>query len=189
MNFMPTEIAGDIVTLRQVRPEYAPAVWEYTRNNIEYFTKWQNSTWKDENDIRDYFQELNSDTEHRECYYAIFLGDKIIGTINCWDFSPWRMACQLGYDLSPDYSGHGYMTIAVKMLVDALIKAGMVRIKIECATDNVPSMNLAKSTGFVCEGIMKKDVFMKSVMRFCDTAVFAIVNDENADKLIQTRQI
>lgn len=34
---------------------------------------------------------------------------------------------------------------------------------------------------------MKKDVFMKSVNRFCDTAVFAIVDEDNAVKLENSR--
>lgn len=96
------------------------------------------------------------------------------------------MACQLGYEINPEYAGHGYMTESVKLLVKKLIRAGFVRIKIECATDNIPSMKLAQEAAFI-EGIMKKDVFMKSVNHFCDTAFFAIVAGDNAVKLEKSR--
>ena len=187
MNILPDYIKGERVQLRRSLPLHAGAVWQYVKDNQDFFMKWQNSCWKSEKEIFDYFTELNSDKNHKDFYYTVFLGDIIIGTVNCWDISTWRMACQLGYEINPEYAGRGYMTEAVKLLVTELISAGFVRIKIECATENIPSMKLAQKTGFVCEGIMKKDVFMKSVKRFCDTAVFAIVDEDNATRLEKNR--
>ena len=176
MNILPDYIKGERVQLRRSLPSHASAVWQYIKDNQDFFMKWQNSCWKSEKDIFDYFTELNSDKNHKDFYYTIFLGDIIIGTVNCWDISTWRMACQLGYEINPEYAGHGYATESVKLLVKGLIKAGFVRIKIECATENVPSMNLAQKTGFVCEGIMKKDVFLwqgrTMSERFCRCHVF-----------------
>lgn len=187
MNILPDYIKGEQVQLRRSLSSHASAVWQYVKDNQDFFMKWQNSCWKSEKEIFDYFTELNSDKNHKDFYYTVFLGDRIIGTVNCWDVSTWRMACQLGYEINPEYAGRGYMTEAVKLLVTELIRAGFVRIKIECATENIPSMKLAGKVGFVCEGIMKKDVFMKSVKRFCDTAVFAIVDEDNATRLEKNR--
>lgn len=187
MNILPDYIKGERVQLRRSLSSHASAVWQYVKDNQDFFMKWQNSCWKSEKEIFDYFTELNSDKNRKDFYYTIFLGDRIIGTVNCWDVSTWRMACQLGYEINPEYAEHSYMTEAVKLLVTELIRAGFVRIKIECATENIPSMKLAEKVGFVCEGIMKKDVFMKSVNHFCDTAVFAIVNEDNAVKLEKNR--
>lgn len=184
---LPDCIKGEQLQLQRSLPSHASAVWQYVKDNQDFFMKWQNTCWKNEKEIADYFTELNSDKDAKDIYYTIFLGDKIIGTINCWDISTWRMACQLGYEINPEYAGKGYMTEAVDLLVKELISAGFVRIKIECATENIASMKLAEKAGFICEGIMKKDVFIKSLNRFCDTAVFAIVNEDNATKLEKNR--
>lgn len=187
MNMLPDYIKGERVLLQRSLPSHASAIWQYVKDNQDFFMKWQNSCWKNEKEIFDYFTKLNSDKDSKDFYYSIFLGDRIIGTVNCWDVSMWRMACQLGYEINPEYAGHGYMTEAIKLLVTELISAGFVRIKIECATENIASMKLAEKAGFICEGIMKKDVFIKSVNRFCDTAVFAIVDESNATKLEKSR--
>ena len=187
MNMLSDYINGERVHLRRSLPSHASAIWQYVKDNQDFFMKWQNSCWKNEKEIFDYFTKLNSDKDSKDFYYSIFLGDRIIGTVNCWDISMWRMACQLGYEINPEYAGHGYMNEAVKLLVTELISAGFVRIKIECATENIASIRLTEKAGFVCEGIMKKDVFMKSINRFCDTAVFAIVDEDNAVKLENSR--
>ena len=187
MNMLSDYINGERVHLRRSLPSHASAIWQYVKDNQDFFMKWQNSCWKNEKEIVDYFTKLNSDKDSKDFYYSIFLGDRIIGTVNCWDISMWRMACQLGYEINPEYAGHGYMTEAIKLLVTELISAGFVRIKIECATENIASIRLTEKAGFVCEGIMKKDVFMKSINRFCDTAVFAIVDEDNATKLEKSR--
>ena len=187
MNMLSDYINGERVHLRRSLPSHASAIWQYVKDNQDFFMKWQNSCWKNEKEIFDYFTKLNSDKDSKDFYYSIFLGDRIIGTVNCWDISMWRMACQLGYEINPEYAGHGYMTEAIKLLVTELISAGFVRIKIECATENIASIRLTEKAGFVCEGIMKKDVFMKSINRFCDTAVFAIVDEDNAVKLENSR--
>lgn len=188
MNMLSDYINGERVHLRRSLPSHASAIWQYVKDNQDFFMKWQNSCWKNEKEIFDYFTKLNSDKDSKDFYYSIFLGDRIIGTVNCWDVSMWRMACQLGYEINPEYAGHGYMTEAIKLLVTELISAGFVRIKIECATENIASIRLTEKAGFVCEGIMKKDVFMKSINRFCDTAVFAIVDEDNAANLEESRK-
>ena len=188
MNVLPDYIKGERVLLQRSLPSHASAIWKYVKDNQDFFMKWQNSCWKNEKEIFDYFTKLNSDKDSKDFYYSIFLGDRIIGTVNCWDVSMWRMACQLGYEINPEYAGHGYMTEAIKLLVTELISAGFVRIKIECATENIASIRLTEKAGFVCEGIMKKDVFMKSINRFCDTAVFAIVDEDNAANLEESRK-
>ena len=188
MNMLSDYINGERVHLRRSLPSHASAIWQYVKDNQDFFMKWQNSCWKNEKEIFDYFTKLNSDKDSKDFYYSIFLGDRIIGTVNCWDISMWRMACQLGYEINPEYAGHGYMTEAIKLLVTELISAGFVRIKIECATENIASIRLTEKAGFVCEGIMKKDVFMKSINRFCDTAVFAIVDEDNAANLEESRK-
>ncbi len=188
MNMLSDYINGERVHLRRSLPSHASAIWQYVKDNQDFFMKWQNSCWKNEKEIFDYFTKLNSNKDSKDFYYSIFLGDRIIGTVNCWDVSMWRMACQLGYEINPEYAGHGYMTEAIKLLVTELISAGFVRIKIECATENIASIRLTEKAGFVCEGIMKKDVFMKSINRFCDTAVFAIVDEDNAANLEESRK-
>lgn len=107
MNMLSDYINGERVHLQRSLPSHASAIWQYVKDNQDFFMKWQNSCWKNEKEIFDYFTKLNSNKDSKDFYYSIFLGDRIIGTVNCWDVSMWRMACQLGYEINPEYAGHG----------------------------------------------------------------------------------
>ena len=61
MNILPDYIKGERVQLCRSLPSHASAVWQYVKDNQDFFMKWQNSCWKSEKEIFDYFTELNSD--------------------------------------------------------------------------------------------------------------------------------
>ncbi len=188
MTFLPESITYGSITLMRAVPDDATAIWAYGKDNLDYFTKHQNSWWRDEADIRQYFTEIANDENATTAYYIIRDGDTIVGTLNVWNFSRWRMACELGYDIAPQYSGRGYATRAVKLMTGALINANIVRIVIQASTLNTASIKVPQSAGFAQEGTLHNDVFLKSLNCFSDTAVFAIVDENNATKLMQSRQ-
>jgi RimJ/RimL family protein N-acetyltransferase len=175
-------MTGPRIILRPTNTDDAAAIYDYTKKYSNEFLKWENSVWRSAEEIREFVSKQKS-----VAHFVICLDNIIIGTINVWDFSEYRMACQLGWGLNPEYTGHGYMTEAINLLIPELWKNGIVRIKIETLSDNTKSVNLAKRCGFLLEGTLKKDVFIKSRGKFGDTATLAMVNDENAGKLEKER--
>lgn len=59
---------------------------------------------------------------------------------------------ELGYVLSKDYRGRGYMSEAVKAVCEDVFKDGSVRaVTLEVLPDNGPSQGVARKCGFVLE--------------------------------------
>ena len=78
--------------------------------------------------------------------------DKVVGTISVsedLDMSN-RLQTILGYLISPDYEGRGYMSEAVKALCVHLFSTTRIpRIMVEIRPDNLPSQGVARKCGFV----------------------------------------
>lgn len=171
-------MTGKRIVVRATTPDDAPAIYAYTVKHRNEYLKWENSVWRDEQEIRDFVSQRKS-----LAHYVICLNDIVIGTINVWDFSEKRMCCQLGWELNQDYVGHGYMTEALNLLIPELFRNGMIRIKVETRAENQRSINLAQRNGFIMEGVAKKEAFNRAQNKFVDTAMLAITNDANAKKL------
>ena len=77
MNTLPDYIKGERVQLCRSLPSHASAVWQFVKDNQDFFMKWQNSCRTSEKEIFDYFTELNSDKDSKDFYYTIFLDDRI----------------------------------------------------------------------------------------------------------------
>lgn len=65
---------------------------------------------------------------------------------------------EIGYWLRKSAEGHGYMTEAVRLVVDYLFgELQAQRIEIQCDERNTHSANVARRLGFVQEGRMRND--------------------------------
>ncbi|HEX8228288.1 MAG TPA: GNAT family N-acetyltransferase [Chloroflexia bacterium] len=65
---------------------------------------------------------------------------------------------EIGYWLRKSAEGHGYMTEAVRLVVDYLFgELGAQRVEILCDERNEHSANVARRLGFVQEGLMRND--------------------------------
>jgi len=83
-----------------------------------------------------------------------------IGTcgFHCWDKSNGR--CDIGYDLHPDFWGNGYMSEAMKVILNfAENKMDIKQINACIYTENHKSIRLIEKHGFVHHGQMKDEVF------------------------------
>ena len=81
-------------------------------------------------------------------------------------------ACELGYWLKREATGHGYMTEGARAAVDfAFGRMGVHRIRCAASTDNYPSLQVILRLGFRFEGIARQAELVGS--RWLDHAVFA----------------
>jgi ribosomal-protein-alanine N-acetyltransferase len=82
--------------------------------------------------------------------------DSIIGTIGFNNFTKKHRA-NLGYELHPDFWGNGYLTEALKAVVDfGFREIDINRIEAEVMQGNIASERLLTKIGFTREGILRQ---------------------------------
>jgi ribosomal-protein-alanine N-acetyltransferase len=104
---------------------------------------------------------------------------RIIGTC---DFVGWdtnHHKAEIGYALSRDYWGQGYMTECVKKIIEfGFEKMDLVRIEARCILANTGSARVMEKSGMEFEGIYRKQVFIKG--KFEDLKMYSIINENSA---------
>ncbi len=92
---------------------------------------------------------------------------KMIGTCGYASFDYSQKQCEIGYVLSPYYRQKGYMTEAVKAVVDLSFNTlNLSKIVLRIISENQPSINLAKRLGFEYE--YSASMIIKDIDRVVD---------------------
>lgn len=104
-------------------------------------------------------------------------GGTVIGTIWHRKAVPYFNAREIGYTLSNEYRGRGFVTEAVRLLVRYLFDSTLVnRLEIRMDTRNEASEKVAIKSGFQKEGISRGANFVRG--QHVDMNVYAILRDE-----------
>lgn len=91
-------------------------------------------------------------------------------------------SCWIGYFLDKEHNGKGYMTEAVKLVVDyAFETLGLHRLEAGVMPHNIGSIKVLLKAGFHKEGIAKKNVNING--RWEDHQTLAIVKEEQTDQV------
>ncbi len=99
---------------------------------------------------------------------------KLIGTCGfaSWDCTHAR--AEIGYVLSRQYWGQGYMTEAVKAVISFGFHVMMLnRIQATCMVDNLASARVMQKAGMNYEGTLREYAFFKD--RYCDLKFYATI--------------
>ncbi len=81
----------------------------------------------------------------------------------------------IGYSLDQAYNGKGYMTEALKLMVDyGFNELKLHRIEAEVMPHNIGSIKILEKTGFYKEGIARQNVMING--KWEDHQVLAIIN-------------
>lgn len=104
--------------------------------------------------------------------------DELIGSCGFfkWEHDPHRRA-EIGYDLHPAYWRQGIMTEALKAIIDyGFDKMALNRVTLLAFSFNKPSVALAKSLGFVREGVFRENSYHRG--EFLDDELFALLRSD-----------
>lgn len=103
---------------------------------------------------------------------------RIIGVSNLRNIIRGAMlGCHLGYALSPDAVGHGYMTEAVKRTVRiAFEELALHRVEANVIPRNVKSLAVLERAGFSPEGLSPR--YLRIAGAWEDHMRFAVINEE-----------
>ena len=127
--------------------------------------------------FRAYVERNESDTN--KCFVICRATDeKIVGLINLSQI--FRKAFQnayLGYSLGVRYTGKGYMTEAVNLMLRFAFKdLKLHRVEANVQPENLPSIAVLKRCGFTNEGFSRK--YLKIAGKWRDHERFAIIRED-----------
>ncbi|MFX0117299.1 MAG: GNAT family N-acetyltransferase [Candidatus Hodarchaeota archaeon] len=102
---------------------------------------------------------------------------ELIGTICYVNWSRNNRSAEIGYSLSPDYWGRGYMVEALQPLIQFGFE-GMNLNRLEATTniENNQSQRLLQRLGFKKEGVLRQKYYFNG--RFSDEMIFSLLRDE-----------
>jgi ribosomal-protein-alanine N-acetyltransferase len=110
--------------------------------------------------------------------------DRLIGTCG---FNEWLKISRrgtLGYDLTPSHWNHGYMTEALRAVMDYGFKEmNLNRLEAYVMSGNLGSIQLLRKLGFQLEGVLRQRGFWKGA--FHDLQLFASLRE---DAMVQGKE-
>lgn len=177
------QLIGEKIHLRPLEVEDAQEMLALQLSNKEFFEKYS-CTRTDKFYTLDYHRESiensKAQMEKDEKYsFGIFLNDtnKLIGSIALSEVLRGPLqSCFIGYTLDKPHNGKGYMTEAVRLLVDFGFKElALHRIEAGVMPHNLGSIRVLEKAGFHKEGIARKNVEING--KWEDHQVLAKINE------------
>ena len=114
--------------------------------------------------------------------YAYLIREKktlsLLGVIDLMDYHEKHQSAEIGYWLSDDAVGYGYMTEAVKSLEATAFNKGLNRIMIRTDRQNIRSDNIPKRCGYFLEGMFRADRWDEKHQRFADIHIWSKLKSE-----------
>lgn len=102
---------------------------------------------------------------------------KLVGTIDFVTIQERHRKAEIGYVLSEDCWGKGYMTEATRRIIAfGFEELQLERIQARCFVENEGSARVMEKVGMSFEGIMRNAMFAKG--KFQDLKMYAIVSDD-----------
>ena len=103
------------------------------------------------------------------------LGTALIGTVASYEKRQGNVT-EIGYILSREYWGRGYVTEAVTALIDLLFSEGQRRVFADTDPDNAPSIAVLQRLGFTLEATLRAEWETHIGVR--DSLIWGMLEDE-----------
>ena len=166
--------------LQLVGEDDAGELFTVVDSNREYLREWL--PWLDatnsfEDEIAFISNSLEEYQKREGVFYTIRLEGRIIGTISL-NWIDWgNKAAGVGYWLSKNQTGNGYVTKScIRLMEHCFDDLSLHRFVLEAAVDNIPSCEIAERIGMRLEGITKDREWLYD--HYVDAKLFAITKPE-----------
>ena len=173
---MTPEIKTDkpSLLLRLLKEDDAEELSLRVDQNRDHLRQWM--PWLDEIDTLNFIRSsLESATAGTQYSYALLLGSELVGAVAFNSIEKMNRCATMGYWLAKSKMGNGYMTAAVKALIEeGFQQLELNRIQARVATGNYPSQAVCERLGLKKEGVLRQaewlydhyvDLVMNSVLR------------------------
>ena len=171
-------------TERLILREFEESDWEAVHDyasdlEVVRYMEWGPNT---EEESKNYIQVVISHQQEqpRRTYsFALILKAEksLIGCCSIHISDPANGEGWIGYVLNRRYWNYGYMTEAVKRVVDfGFSQLELHKIIATCGPDNVASARVLEKSGMQREGYLREDKYVKG--KWCDSLLHAILESE-----------
>ncbi|MFE6286763.1 GNAT family N-acetyltransferase [Streptomyces sp. NPDC057877] len=93
----------------------------------------------------------------RGSIHGVWLDGKLVGGVLFVSFDATTGNCEIGCWLEPSAAGRGLITRASRVLIDwAFDERGLHRVEWHAASENTPSINVARRLGMTREGVLRQ---------------------------------
>ncbi len=185
---LPKQIESERIVLKHpAKPTFKLAkelyaIIDKSRNTLREWFPWPDKTNSPEDEFTYYLVGLCQKKWNEGTAFGYIIFDKktkrILGNINLCSVDEKNKSAEIGFWLSDEATGHGYMQEAVYALESVAFATGINRIVIKNDTDNVRSAHVAKRCGYTFEGVMRQDAWDEFHGRFRNTNVWSKLKSE-----------
>ena len=188
---MPEKIEGERIIL--VRPfpatfELAKEIFEkvdFSRKTLRDWLPWVDGTKCPKDRYGWLVNGAQKNWETGEGY-AYLVRDKktmaLLGVVDLMDCNEKHKSAEIGYWLSDDAVGYGYMTEAIQALESIAFKKGFNRIVIRTDVKNIRSDNVPKRCGYCLEGTARELKWDERTRSFRDINMWSKLKKEWENK-------
>ena len=175
--FMPETIIGKRITLiARNNHKYDDDCWlevDKSRLFLAEYLLWVDKTnsLQDCYNATEMFIDLWNKGENYAYYIVLNDTDRAIGSIDIHNIDLNNYSAEIGYWLSEEYNGNGYMSEAVKLIEKQSFASGLNRIVIRTEVNNLPSSRVAEKNDYIFEGINQQALLKYN--KFRDIKVYA----------------
>ena len=173
--------------LRLLREEDAEELFLRNDQNRDHLRQWM--PWLDEtksaSDTLNFIRRsLESATAGTQYHYALLLDGGLVGVVAFNSIEKLNHCATMGYWLAKSQMGRGYMTAAVKALIDeGFQQLALNRIQARVATGNCPSQAVCDRLGLKKEGILRQAEWAND--HFIDLTMNIVLRSEWKEKLYE----
>lgn len=165
--------------LRRILPEDAPQMYAYSCNDtVTKYLLWETHPALEY--TQNYIGFLQERYDLGDFYdWALIhrATDTMIGSCGFTSIDLPNNSAEIGYVLHPDYWGQGYMTEAVKAVLDFGFQTlCLSRVSAVCMKENKASLRVMEKCGMRCEGLLRSAVYAKG--KQCDVYLSAITEED-----------
>ena len=154
----------DTPILDSKRLHYRPITLDDLAFIYELFSRRETNEYSEDSSIESMDEALELYRKYLEPggtgYFRVIIENvsgEPIGTIGLYMYSKKHKRAEIGYDLMKEYWGNGYITEAVKTLLDyGFNELDLVRIEATVDSENGASIRVLEKNGFQHEGIRRK---------------------------------
>jgi len=175
----------DRLILKDISEEEVYELLDYMKRNETFLEKWEpkrdEKFYSKENMRNLILKENQSNLKKESLILYIFKKEdekRIIGSVRLNNIIYGIfLSCFLGYRLDYKEINNGYMTEAVKKLIEVAFKEyNLHRIEGNIIPTNKPSIKVLEKLGFICEGLSPK--YLKINGKWEDHMHYVILNEE-----------
>lgn len=185
---LPEQIESERIILKHpLKPtfklaEELYAIVDKSRNTLREWLPWVDKTNSVEDEFTGFLVGSCQKNWEEGCGFAYILYQKetnqILGIVDLFQINEKNQSAEIGYWLSDDATGHGYMQEAVRALESEAFQNGLNRIIIRNDTLNMRSAHVAERCGYILEGVMRQDCWDDYHQHLRDTNIWSKLKSE-----------